>query len=139
MGTKAAIFIQRGAPEEKQQRVCLAYVEEMRWSMLDLIPHWAPEDAVTLVRRGVVDVIVTAFDSKAAHLMAAEIAPTGRVVYVHPEPTEIHSPAHRPRTIVDLILRWRRRGRTVEEIAEEIDGETKDVRDILRKAGEDLA
>jgi hypothetical protein len=138
MGTKAAIFIQRGAPEAKQQRVCLAYVDEMRWSMLDLVPHWAPEAAVALVRRGVVDVIVTAFDSKAAHLLAAEIAPIGRVVYVHPEPTEIQPPAHRPLTIVDLILRWRRRGRSVEEIAQEIDGEATDVRAILRKAGEDL-
>lgn len=137
VGTRAAIFVQRGALDGKQQKVCLEYIDRQHWSMLHVVPYWAPEDAVSLVRDGTVDVIVTAFDSQAARALAADLGPHGRVLFVHPAPTVIEITARlRVASLVDLILRWRSKGRTIEEIAEDIDGETTDVRAILRRAGE---
>lgn len=139
MGTGAAIFVQRGhVSVAKQTAACLAFIRLERLSLFAIVPYWAPEDAVQMVRTGTVTTIVTAFDSRAAQTLAADIDGDGQVVYIHPAPTVIHPPrlSSLP-AIGELIVRWFRSGRTVGEITRDVGGETVDVRDVLRKAGED--
>ncbi len=136
-GTRSAIFIQRGVPAQKQADACLEYTSAERWKMRHYVPYWAPEDAVNLVRTGAVDVVVTAYDSPEVRRLAQEVGAAGRVLFVHPRPTVVE-PTHRslPASLGDLVLRWFRRGRSVEEIAAEVDGDTSDIRDLLRQEGE---
>lgn len=140
----SAIFIQRGVPYDKQQLACVTYVDEQRLAMLALVPHWAPQDAVAMARDGEVTAIVTAFESRAATALAADVAPYGAtVVVVHPEPHVLqppqrpaeHSPVFGLR-LVEVVQRWWRGGRSVQMIAEDIGTDTTDVRAILRQAGE---
>lgn len=135
MGIRAAIFIQRGAPERKQEELCLGHIEAERWQLMGIVPHSAARDAAVLVSAGVVDVVVTAFDSHAAQTLAADIAPRGKVVFVHPQPTEIKPRSSLP-SIAGLIIRWFRQGRTAKDIAREVGSDTTDVREILRRMGE---
>jgi hypothetical protein len=138
MGTRAAIQIQRGVDEQKQWLACMAYIDRERWSMLQLVPAHAPDEAVRLVRDDRIDVIVTAFDSEAAQAIAADIAGLGRVVYVHPAPTVIEPPPSTvgfPRELVRLVLRWARRGVKVEEIADRLDEDTGLIRRVIRRGG----
>jgi hypothetical protein len=138
MGTRAAIQIQRGVDEHKQWLACMIYIDGERWSMLQLVPAHAPEQAVQLVRDGRVDVIVTAFDSDAAQAIAADIAGLGRVVFVHPSPTVIEPPPDTtgfPRALVALVLRWWRRGVPVREIADRLDEDTGLIRRVIRRGG----
>lgn len=137
MMTRAAVFIQRGVPRDKQEEPLLQFIRERHMSMLHRVPWWRPEDAVTLVQAGTVGVVLAAFDSKAVQQLAAAIGDAGKVVVVHPEPRVIEPPRGRLVTVADLILRWFRGGRSVKDIAADIGGETTDVRQILRKAGED--
>lgn len=136
MGTRAAIFVQGGAPGRKQERMCLRQIEAEHWELMGIVPQSAPRDAVVLVSAGVVDVIVTAFDSPAAQRLAADIGPRGQVVYVHPQPGVIVPKSSLPASLADLIMRWWHRGRTVTEIAIDVGSETCDVRNIIRRAGE---
>lgn len=136
MGTRAAIFIQRGAPRDKQEQLCLDHIEAEHWELLGIVPHSAARDAVVLVSAGAVDVIVTAINSRAAQHMAADLGRDGRVVYVHPVPTEIEPRSTLPASLADLILRWWHRGRTVSQIALDVGSDTCDVRSIIRRAGE---
>lgn len=138
MGTRAAIFIQRGVDEQKQWLACMAHIDRERWSMLQLVPAHAPGEAVQLVRDGRIDVIVTAFDSDAAQAIAADAAGLGQVVYVHPSPAVIEPPPDTsgfPRTLVRLVLRWWRRGVEVEEIADRLDEDTGVIRRVIRRGG----
>lgn len=139
MGDRAVILVQRGAPRDKQVATCLEWVALEHLPMETIVPHSAPEQAVRLVRRGTVGTVVVAFDSRAARAIAADIQGHGRVVVVHPTPFEICPPEPEHRrlpSLVELILRWRGKGRTVEEIAADLDGDTTDVRAILRRASE---
>jgi hypothetical protein len=133
----AAIFTQRGAPVEKQRAACIDYALGQHWSVLAIVPYWHPDDAVTLAKSGRIDHVVAAFDSKAVQQLAAAIDGDAQVVVVHPEPRVIDPPKHALISIGELILRWFRNGKTVKEIAEVIDGDTTDVRALLRKYGED--
>jgi hypothetical protein len=137
MATRAVIFVQRGASVDKQTTACLRYVLGEHWSMLAIVPFWRPEDAVKLVRDQRIDRIVAAFDSKAVQHLAVEVDGEAEVVVVHPEPRVIEPAKRKLGTLGDLIVRWFRRGKTVAEIAADIDGDTTDVRAILRKYGED--
>lgn len=137
MPNRAVIFVQKGAPAEKQTTACLKYVLNQRWSMLAIVPYWQPGDAVKLVRAGRVDTVVAAFDSKAVQQLAVEIDGDAEVMVIHPEPKLVEPPKQRIGTISDLILRWFRRGKTVQQIAIEEDWNTSDVRAILRRHGED--
>lgn len=136
--TKAAVFFtQRGHPE-KQQRMCLGFCDRQRWQIAHIIPWYAERDAVRLVREGQVDVIVAAVNSAEVRRLAADIGDRGKVVYVHPKPTVVRQPDRAtPATVPELIVRWFRRGRAPKEIALDIGSTTRDVRDILRRAGED--
>jgi hypothetical protein len=138
VGRKVAILIQRGALNSQQEQACLDYLAVEHWSMESLVPYWAVDDAVALVRSGVVDRIVAAFDSPMLRQLAADIGAAGRVVFVHPAPTTIE-PVQRslPDSIVDLIRRWRRRGKSIKEIAADVEGDTGDIRAILRDLGEE--
>lgn len=139
MGASTAIFIQRGPVSvARQTAACLAFIKSERLSLFAIVPYWAPEDAVQMVRSGTVSTIVTAFDSRATQTLAADIDGAGQVVYIHPTPTVVHPPrlSSIP-AIGELIVRWFRSGRTVREITHDVGGETVDVRDVLRKAGED--
>jgi hypothetical protein len=139
MGRRAAIFIQHGVEIRKQAAACIQFIDEQRWSMLHVVPSHAPEDAVRLVEAGTVQVVVTAYDSRAAQALAADIGDRGRVLFVHPEPTTIEPPKPLPpRSLVRLILRWVRRGRTVEEIAEDLEQDTGDIREVIRRTGRGL-
>lgn len=133
----AAIFVQRGAPAEKQQVACIDYALGQHWSVLAIVPHWHPDDAVTLAKAGRIDHVVAAFDSKAVQQLAADVDGDAEVVVVHPAPRVIEPPKHKLGTLGELILRWFRAGRTVREIATEIDGDTGDVRELLRRYGEE--
>lgn len=133
---RAAIFVQRGPLDRKQETACLAYCMEQRWSMFGLVPWWAREDAVTMVRTGEVDTILVAYDSNVAQQLADDIGSAGRVVVVHPHPHELHPRRVWPSVLVDLVVRWSHRGRPVKEIAEDLDTPTGEVRAILREAGE---
>lgn len=137
MGTRAAMFIQRGVARDKQEAALLQFILDRRMSMLHRVPWWRPEDAATLVQAGTVGVIVAAFDSKAVHQLAAEIGTAGKVIVIRPEPRVVEPPRQKLGTLSDLILRWWRGGRSVREIAVDIGGETTDVRQVLRRHGED--
>lgn len=138
MGSRAAIFIQRGVDVQKQAAACLAFISEQRWNMLHMVPYWAPHDAIRLVQEGAVDVVVTAFDSEAAQAIAADVAGAGQVIYVHPRPTTIDPPPSTvgfPRELVRLVLRWARRGVKVEEIADRLEEDTGVIRRVIRRGG----
>lgn len=134
---RAAMFIQRGVPSDKQEEALLAYIASQRLSMLHRVPWWKPEDAVTLVQAGNVNVIVAAFDSRAVQQLAADIGHHGKVIVIHPEPRIVEPPRGRLGTLADLIVRWYRGGRSVQDIAADIGSEATDVRAVLRKHGED--
>lgn len=136
MPNRAAIFVQRGVPADKQTSACLRYALAQPWSVLAIVPPWQPADAVRMARDGRIDTVVAAFDSRAVQQLAVDIDGDAQVVVVHPEPKVIAPPKHGLGTLADLILRWFRHGRTVKEIAVDIDGDTTDVRAILRKHGE---
>jgi hypothetical protein len=139
MGTRAAIFIQRGVEVRKQAAACMDYIDQERWSMLHVVPYYAPDDAMRLVHDGTVDVIVTAYDSRAVRALAEDIGPDGKVMFIHPAPTvvEVERRHGTLPTLGDLLRRWLRRGMSVKEMADEIDGDTADIREILRKMGEE--
>jgi hypothetical protein len=132
-----AMLIQRGVSSAKQEAVLLPYILSQHLSMSYRVPCWRPEDAVALVRSGMAAAVVAAFNSKVVQQLAAEIGAAGNVIVVHPEPMVVEPPRRQLGTLGDLILRWWRRGRTVQEIALDIDGDTTDVRQILRRSGED--
>lgn len=137
MPNRAAIFVQRGGPApDRQIAACLHYCAAEQYPMLAIVPPGRPGDAVQLVRDGRVQVIVTGYDSKAVQQLAADLDDLGRVEVIHPQPRVIEPPRHKLGTLGDLILRWWRRGKTVKEIAADIDEPTTDVREILRKYGE---
>jgi DNA-binding NarL/FixJ family response regulator len=133
----AAIFVQRGAPAEKQRNACIDYALGQHWSVLAIVPPGRPDDAVTLAKNGRIDHVLAAFDSKAVQQLAADLDGNAQLVVVHPEPRVIEPPKHKLGTLGELILRWFRSGKTVKEIAELADGDTTDVRAILRRHGED--
>jgi hypothetical protein len=130
--------VQRGFPAERQTVLCLQYaVEEQHYTLLAVVPYWAPEDACKLVRDGTVDVVVAAFDSKAVNQLAADLPPAGRVEVVHPQPHVVERPHHRLGSVADLVARWCGRGRSVRQIADDLDEPTGEVRDLLRRLGLD--
>jgi hypothetical protein len=135
---RAAILVLSGPPIEKQQRACLAYIEQQRWEITQVIPYWASRDAVRLVREGFVDVVVAATNRPEVRQLAADIGDRGQVVYVHPQPTVVPVQRRAPSTMIELVVRWFRRGRTPHEIAIDIDSSTREVKDILRRSGENL-
>lgn len=139
MGEVSAIFVQRGPVSvQKQTAACLAFIRSERLSLFAIVPYWAPGDAVQMVKSGTVTTIVTAFDSRAAQALASEIDDAGRVVFLHPTPTAIEPPRMSSLPAIgELIVRWFRSGRSVREITRDVGGETIDVREVLRKAGED--
>lgn len=138
MPVHAAIYVQHtpaSPPAEKQLEACLAYCEDVGYTLTAIVPGDLG-DAAALVEGGRVDVIVAGHDSRAAQQLAARVVGAGRVEVVHPTPRVIEPPRASLGTLGELIHRWFRRGRTVEQIADDIDGDTTDVRAILRKYGE---
>lgn len=138
MSVQAAIYIQHGAnspPGDKQLEACIDYCDTVGYTLAAIVPADAA-DAAKLVEGGWVDVIVAGFDSKVVQQLAVRIVGAGRVEVVHPVPRVIEPPRSGLGTLGELIHRWFRRGRTVEQIAAELDGDTTDVRAILRKYGE---
>lgn len=137
MGTRAVLFIQRAreASIQQQTAACLRYAVEAELAVYAIAPYWAPQDAVALIDEGICDIVLVAFESRAALALAADIDGRGRVVCVHPEPKVLAAPRHLP-DLVELILRWRRRGKSIKEIARDIEENTGEIRTILRTAGE---
>lgn len=133
----AAIFVQRGVPAEKQRVACIDYALSQHWSVLAIVPHWHPEDIVRLAQDGRIRHVVAAFDSRAVQQLAADVEGAAEVIVVHPEPRLIEPPKHAAGSIGELVIRWFQKGRTVKEIAGLVDGDTTDVRAILRKYGVD--
>lgn len=105
--------------------------------MRSIVPYFAMQQAVTMVKDRIVNMIVVAYDSKAARQLAIAVAEFGgHVVFVHPVPTTIHPP--HVSTLPDmegLIFRWFDAGRTEHEIAQDLQSETTDVRAVLRRGG----
>lgn len=133
--TRSAIYLQRGVPDAKQWALCLGYITEQHWTLLYLIPWYAPHDAVTLIRADVIDTVVCAAGTKPAHQLANDVGPAGRVVYVHPHPTVMEPYHRRARTVDDLILRWSADGQDVDEIARLTGEDTTNIEALLRRAG----
>lgn len=138
VGDRAAIFVQRGRPSARQQTdACLAYLRTADLPLHAIVPYWAPGDAVTMARNGEIAAIVTAFDSAVVRQLAEDIDGHGQVLFVHPAPTVIvPAPRGSVPLVGDLIMRWTRRGKSVRDIADDIGSTTQDVRDILRRGGE---
>jgi hypothetical protein len=133
MADVSAIFIQRGPPPaRKQTDLCLKYTHDHRLPMIAIVPHWAAQDAVRMVKAGAVNTIVTAFDSRVARQLAEDLDGDGCVIYVHPVPTTIPRRSTLP-ALSDLIRRWHRAGRTPRQIARDIGSETTDVSEVLRR------
>ena len=134
---KAAIYIQRGEPADKQAKACLEYVRIQRLPMESIVPYYAMDQAVRMVRDRIVNTIIVAFESRAVRQLASEIDEyRGQVIFVHPTPRVIRVP--RASTLPDMdemILRWWDAGRTPHEIAQDLGGETTDVRAVLRRGG----
>lgn len=135
MGSRAVVYIQRGPTVKQQTTECLEYAAAEDLEVFALAPWWAPQDAVNLVRSGACDVVLVAFESRAAHELAGQLD-RGQVIRVHPVPKVIAPPKVGLPSLADLILRWRRKGRTVEEIARDIGESTGEIRSILRTTGE---
>jgi hypothetical protein len=136
--TSVVIFLQRGISERKQEQACLAFCDEQRWRLEHVVPWFAPRDAVKLVRAGLVEVVLAAFASPEVRRLAGDIGDAARVVVVHPRPAVVEPPARSvPASLAELVVRWFRRGRTPREIAFDLESSTRDVRDILRRSGED--
>jgi hypothetical protein len=137
LGDIAAIYIQRGPSAGQQTTACWAYAQAEHLPMRTIVPYFAMEQAVRMIRDRIVNVIITAFDSRAVRQLASEIEPLGgQVIFVHPVPTTIHPPhASSLPDMAGLILRWWDAGRTAHEIAQDIGSETTDVRAVLRKGG----
>jgi hypothetical protein len=141
LGDLAAIYIQRGAPAGKQTTACLQYARTEHLPMISIVPYYALDEAVRMVKDRIVNVIIVAFDSRVARQLAVATEEFGgQVVFVHPTPGTIHPP--RPSTLPDmdaLILRWWDAGRTAHEIAQDIGGETTDVAAVLRRGGRQIS
>lgn len=135
MGIRSAIYLQRGVPDDKQWQVCLDYLVEEHWTLLYLIPWHAPQDAVALIREGFIDTVICAMGSKGAHTLANDVGRDGRVMYVHPRPTIIEPFRRKARSVDDLIVRWGAEGRDVAQIAKLTGEDTRDIRALLRRAG----
>lgn len=137
MGDIAAIYVQRGAPAGKQTTACLQYARTERVPMISIVPYYAMDQAVQMVRDRIVNVIIVGFDSRVARQLAMELDEYGgQVIFVHPTPTTIHPPRSSSLPDMDaLILRWFDAGRTAHEIAQDIGSETTDVRAVLRRGG----
>lgn len=138
MPVHAAIYLQHGAnapPGDKQLEACIDYCQDIGYLLLAIVPADAA-DAAKLVESGRVDVIVAGYDSRSVQHLAARIDGAGRVEVIHPEPRVVEPPRSGLGTLSELILRWFRRGRSVRQIADDLDGDTTDVRAILRKYGE---
>lgn len=138
MPVHAAIYLQHGGNTpsgDKQLEACLLRCDAAGYLLVAIVPADAA-DAAKLVEAGRVEVIVTGFESKAARQLAARVHGAGRVEVVHPQPRFLESHRSGLGTVGDLILRWFRRGRSVEEIAVDIGGDTTDIRAVLRKYGE---
>lgn len=137
MGDAAAIYIQRGPSAGQQTKACWAYAEREHLPMRTIIPYYAMEQAVRMVKDRIVNVIIVAFDSKGVRQLAVALEEFGgQVIFVHPAPTTIHPPRHSSLPDMDgLILRWWDAGRTAHEIARDVGAETTDVAAILRKGG----
>jgi hypothetical protein len=131
------MFVQRGAPSDKQEAALLGFILSRHMAFMHLVPHWRPQDAVTLVLSGTVTAIVAAFNSRAVQKLAADIGDAGEVIVIRPEPMVVEPPKRKLGTLGDLIVRWRRAGKSVRDIAVDIGSETTDIRAVLRKAGED--
>lgn len=139
MHVRAAIYIQHtpaSPPPERQLEACLAYCEAEGYQLDAIIPGDLG-DAAALVESGRVDVVVAGHGSRAVQQLAGDVAGAGRVEVVHPVPRVIEPPRSGLAKYGDLILRWFRRGKSVQRIAEDLDGDTTDVRAILRKYGVD--
>jgi hypothetical protein len=139
VSNRAAIFVQRGGPPaDRQIDACLQFCIASEYTVLALIRHGEPEAAVALAREHRVSVIVTGYDSKAVRQLAADIDGNGRVEVIHPEPRVIPPPKHKlDGPIGELIVRWFRRGKTVQEIAKDVESDTHEVRALIRRYGGD--
>src|SRR5689334_14679706 len=131
---RAAIFIQRGVPEDKQTAICLSYIDEQHWQLGHVVPYWSPEAAASLVRDGAVQVIVAGFTSKALVSLAADIGDGGQVVFVHPTPTVIQPPRRKLSIgpIAELARRLKDRGDSTREVARLFEVDTGEIRRIIR-------
>lgn len=128
---RAAILLQRGAPAERQMHICLQHAIEVGYLAPLLIRIGATDDLMHLVRDGLVDVVVAAFDSKLVTWLAGELRRRVRVEVVRPTPHVVTPPHRAMRTAAELIRRLRERGQTTKEIAVLLDESTGDIRRAL--------
>lgn len=135
MGDRAAIYVLRAFPADRQTAACSHYITEEHWTLWAIVPPWAPGDAVALARDGTVSVVVAAFDSRAVEQLAADLPPTCRVEVVHPTPHVVEPPRHRLGSVEELVGRWFRHGRPPKQIAHDLDENTEEINDVLRRLG----
>lgn len=130
MSEKAVIYIrQSGALPEQQQVACLEYCTRRRYQTESICHH--PQDAIALAEAGVITVVVTAYDEEedgelARRLRCAEV----RLEYVR-------TPRRHVRHVRDddLALGMHQRGLPVEQIAQVLGEDTREIRALLRRAG----
>lgn len=130
MSEKVVIYVRtQGALPEQQQTACLDYCQRMRYSADSICHH--PADAVALAEAGVITAVVTAYDEDGDESMARLLRAAGvRLEYVRtPRRTIRHVRDD------DLAINLHQRGAPVEQIAEFLGEDTREIRAVLRRAG----
>lgn len=141
MRRRAAILIQRGgAAPDRQADICGPYCLENHYSAT-IVPYWAPEQALQLVRDGLVDIVVVAYENRALTELVGEIAEAGgQTIAVHPEPRVLEPPPRRlapTRWVTQMVARWHHKGMKARQIADLLGEDTTEVQAVLLRIGID--
>lgn len=142
MSRRAAILLQRGSvPADRQADICGPYCLEERLKIASIVPAYAPEQAARLVRDGLVDTIVVAFEGRGLAELVVEIADAGgQTIAVHPQPRVLNPPSRigaPARWITQLVRRCHKTGMEARQIAALLDEDTTDITSVLLRLGFD--
>lgn len=139
MSRRVAILLQRGVPADRQRNICGPYCEDERYKVASIVPAYAAEQAARLVRDGLVDAIVVAFEGRGLTELVAQVADAGgQVIAVHPKPRVLNPPSRLGapvRWIAQMVERWHRKGMEARQIAALLDEDTTDVTAVLLRLG----
>lgn len=127
--TRSAIYVHVGAlaSREQQQRYAQQYCERVGYTPTSLVFH--PDDALQLVRDGLVDVIVCAYLPYDRHDLAELVEKAGGKLEAARAGSRVEQ------EVGKLIAKLFRRGMTIAEIAEVTERDTVDIREELRRHG----
>jgi hypothetical protein len=130
-GSRSAIYVHIGAlaSREQQQRYAQEYCDNVGYTPTTLVFH--PDDALKLVRDGLVDVIVCAYLPYDRQDLADLVEKAGGRLEAARAGSRVEQ------EVGKLIARLFRRGMTVAEIADVTDRDTQEIRRELHRHGLD--